>query len=135
MVNKYEPLLMQDLIEVLQDLLRFVAKQDRHGFTNCRLTTELDSHIQRDGIGFLGHNCTESRLSEPFSEMNFAHMNILTAYWIRGMKCSISLPVSDQQSPGHGIIVGGAFQYPIMIQWNNGNSSLRKIEVKLSRFV
>jgi thiamine phosphate synthase YjbQ (UPF0047 family) len=135
MVNEYEPLLMQDLIEVLQDPLRFVSRQDHHVFTNCRLTTETVSHTKCDCTGFLGHNCSVSRLSELFSEMKFAHMNVLTAYWIRGMKCSISLLVSDQQCPGHGIIVDGTFQYPIMIQWNNGNSSPRRIEVMLSRFV
>jgi thiamine phosphate synthase YjbQ (UPF0047 family) len=135
MVNEYEPLLMQDLINVLQNLLHFVIEEDHHLFTNCwRNGDKPAGHARYNSSLFLGQDFSVSQARGSLSEMSFAQMNILTAYRVPSIKHSISLLVSDQQVPGCGVIVDGAFQYPIMMQWTNGNSSPRKIEVMLTRF-
>jgi hypothetical protein len=135
LVNEFEPLLMQDLIEVLRDPVRFVTK-DHHMFTNgWRHIEKQVEHLKYNSAGFLSQDFGRCRSSKLLPEMNFSGMNMFPAYRIPGMKRSITLLVSDQQVPGRGVIVDGAFQYPIMMQWANGSSSPRKIEVLLTRFV
>ena len=51
------------------------------------------------------------------------------------MKRSVSLLVSDRAHEGHGAIVEGTYQSPILVQWNRGASRVRTLDVTLTRFV
>jgi len=50
------------------------------------------------------------------------------------MKRSVSLLVSDRQSPGTGAIVEGTYQSPILVQWHRAKR-VRALDVTLTRFV
>jgi hypothetical protein len=51
------------------------------------------------------------------------------------MKRSVSLLVSDSDTPGHGAIVEGTYQSPILVQWHRGGQHARVLDVTLTRFV
>ena len=51
------------------------------------------------------------------------------------MKRSVNLLVSDSGSSGHGAVVEGTFQAPIMVQWRPAASGQRTVEVVLCRFL
>jgi len=51
------------------------------------------------------------------------------------MKRSVSLLVSDTNPTGHGAIVEGTYQSPILVQWNRGPRQSRALDVTLTRFI
>jgi hypothetical protein len=50
------------------------------------------------------------------------------------MKRSVSLLVSDAERPGHGTIVEGTYQSPILVQWRHAPRGARVVDVTLTRF-
>jgi len=51
------------------------------------------------------------------------------------MKRSVSLLVSDRDSAGHGAIIEGKYQSPILVQWHRGARQARVLDVTLTRFI
>jgi hypothetical protein len=51
------------------------------------------------------------------------------------MKRSVSLLVSDRDSSGHGAIIEGKYQSPILVQWHRGARQARVLDVTLTRFI
>jgi hypothetical protein len=49
------------------------------------------------------------------------------------MKRSVSLLVSDRETPTQGNVVGGAYQSPILVQWHKAPARQRMIEITLTR--
>jgi hypothetical protein len=49
------------------------------------------------------------------------------------IKRSVNLLVSDRDSPGHGQIVEGTYQCPLLIQWRKANADHRTIGITLTR--
>ncbi|MBA2301413.1 MAG: hypothetical protein H0W08_02115, partial [Acidobacteria bacterium] len=45
------------------------------------------------------------------------------------------LLVSDREVTGHGAIVEGTYQSPILVQWHRGAGPARVLDVTLTRFV
>ena len=50
------------------------------------------------------------------------------------MKRSVSLLVSDRDTPGRGAIMDGTYQSPILVQWHRAARQARQIDVVVSRF-
>jgi hypothetical protein len=50
------------------------------------------------------------------------------------MKRSVSLLVSDSQTPGRGSVVEGTYQTPILVQWQRAKQGARVVNVTLTRF-
>jgi hypothetical protein len=50
------------------------------------------------------------------------------------MKRTISLLVSDHDSPGLAAVVHGVYQSPILVQWHRSPSKTRHVELSLTRF-
>jgi len=51
------------------------------------------------------------------------------------MKRSVDLLVSDNKTPGHGAVVEGTYQAPIMVQWRPADKGVRTVDVTLTRFL
>jgi hypothetical protein len=49
------------------------------------------------------------------------------------MKRAVSLLVSDRNSAGHGAIIEGTYQSPILIQWRRADGDVRVLDVTLTR--
>jgi hypothetical protein len=51
------------------------------------------------------------------------------------MKRSVSLLVSDRDCPGHGAVVQGCYQSPILVQWHKAAGQQRTVDITLTRFI
>ena len=50
------------------------------------------------------------------------------------MKRSVSLPVSDRDTPGEGRVTQGRYQSPILVQWRRAERRTRLVDITLTRF-
>jgi hypothetical protein len=50
------------------------------------------------------------------------------------MKRSVSLPVSDRETPGEGRVAQGPYQSPILVQWRCADRHTRWLDITLTRF-
>ena len=48
--------------------------------------------------------------------------------------CTSANTVSDASTPGHGAILQGTYQVPILVQWRAARRTTREITVTLMRF-
>jgi hypothetical protein len=48
-------------------------------------------------------------------------------------KRAINLLVSDSRTPGHGAIVQGTYQSPILVQWDRASNKARTVDITLVR--
>jgi hypothetical protein len=48
-------------------------------------------------------------------------------------KRTVNLLVSDTQTPGHGTIVQGVYQSPILVQWDHASNQARTVDITLAR--
>lgn len=135
-VNEYETLLMQhDLADVLKNPLRFAAEKARHAWNDPRAVPgkaldyakyDLVRAVNRlvDAVG-LGASRIERLVARA--------LEAPVSRFLR-MKRSVDLLVSDTQTPGHGSVVEGTYQAPIMVQWRRAGEGTRAIDVTLTRF-
>jgi len=47
----------------------------------------------------------------------------------------VNLLVSDTQTPGHGTIVQGTYQSPILVQWDHASNKTRTVDITLARLI
>jgi hypothetical protein len=134
-VNEYETLLMRhDLAEVLDDPLRFVARQGRRmlsdptavpakslGYARYDLVQVINRILDRFGSGGSALERVVSRL-----------MAYPAARRLR-LKRSLSLPVSSGNG-GNPAVVRGRYQAPILIQWHATPRRARTLRVTLNAF-
>jgi hypothetical protein len=50
------------------------------------------------------------------------------------MDRGVDLLVSDSRTPGKGSVVEGTYQTPILVQWRQAPSTVRKVDISLTRF-
>jgi hypothetical protein len=74
-------------------------------------------------------------LNESVIERAVARAMAVPAERFLRMKRTVNLLVSDSQSPGHGTIVQGMYQSPILVQWRRSMKRSRTIDITLSRLV
>jgi hypothetical protein len=74
-------------------------------------------------------------LRESAVERVLARAIALPAARFLRMKRSVSLLVSDRDSPGRGAIIDGTYQSPILVQWHRAARQTRQIDVVVSRFI
>ncbi len=136
-VNEYETLLMRhDLSEVLRDPLRFMAEKAGHILGNPRaIPAKTLDYAQYDLVRVFNRLLDAMGLRESMVETVLSQAIAMPASRFFRMKRSISLLVSDRQSPGTGTIVEGTYQSPILVQWHRGAKRVRTLDVTLTRFV
>jgi thiamine phosphate synthase YjbQ (UPF0047 family) len=136
-VNEYETLLMRhDLVEVLRDPLRF-AKQTVKSAWNYPGDVPMRAieHAKYDFVHALNRLVDLVGLGESRVERLVARAIALPAQRYLRMRRSVSLPVSDSVTRnGHGAVVQGQYQSPILIQWQRAPQAVRHVDVTLTRF-
>lgn len=134
-VNEYETLLMRhDLVEVLRDPFRFMAEKGRNMVADpWAIPAKAIDYAKYDFVRLFNQVCDLFHISESRVEDFAARVIGLPARRFLRMKRSVSLLVSDHDSPGCGRIVEGAYQCPILVQWRKANADQRVIGITVSR--
>jgi hypothetical protein len=136
-VNEYETLLMRhDLSEVLRDPLRFMAEKAGHILGNPRaIPAKTLDYAKYDLVRVFNRLVDALGLRESMVETVLSQAIAMPAARFLRMKRSVSLLVSDREAPGHGAIIEGIYQSPILVQWHRGARKVRALDVTLTRFV
>jgi thiamine phosphate synthase YjbQ (UPF0047 family) len=135
-VNEYETLLMRhDLSEVLRDPLRFMVEKAGHMLGNPRaIPAKTLDYAKYDLVRVFNRLVDALGLRESMVETVLAQAIAMPAARFLRMKRSVSLLVSDRQSPGRGAIVEGTYQSPILVHWHRTPRQGRSLDVTLTRF-
>jgi hypothetical protein len=136
-VNEYETLLMRhDLSEVLRDPLRFMAEKAGHILGNPRaIPARTLDYAKYDFVRVFNQLVDALGLRESLVESVLSRAIAMPASRFLRMKRAVSLLVSDRQTRGHGAIIEGTYQSPILVQWHRGPKPSRLLDVTLTRFV
>ena len=115
--------------------LRFAAEKARHAW-NDPLAVPLKAieYAKYDLVRALNQLVEVVGLSSSRIERILARAVEVPASRFLRMKRSIDLLVSDAATPGHGRVVEGTFQAPILVQWRTAARGARRVDVKLTRF-
>ena len=133
-VNEYETLLMRhDLAEVLEDPLRFMARQGRSLVKDPRrVLSKTRDYASYDLVRVLNEVLDATGISESRFEHLIARFMAAPARRFLRMKRSVSLLVSDS---GDGpSVVQGTYQSPVLVQWGQAADLVRKLHVNLISF-
>jgi thiamine phosphate synthase YjbQ (UPF0047 family) len=135
-VNEYETLLMRhDLAHVLRNPLKFFAEKGRHMWADPRaIPAKTLDYAKYDMVRTFNKVFDALGLRESAVERVLARAIALPAARFLRMKRSVSLLVSDRETPGRGAIIDGTYQSPILVQWHRAQRQAREIDVVVSRF-
>ena len=135
-VNEYETLLMRhDLAEVLRDPLRFMAENSRDLLSDPRsIPNKTINYAKYDLVQVFNELVDVLHLSNSVVERILSRFFVAPARRFLQVKRSVSLPVSDRETPGTGRLAQGRYQSPILMQWRRNEPRTRVIDVTLTRF-
>lgn len=135
-VNEYETLLMKnDLAEVLQDPLRFMARKGRNMLRDPgAIPNKAKNYAKYDLVRLVNKVVDTLGLSESLVERIIDKCLAVPAERFLRMKRSVSLLVTEDEANGEGTIVQGRYQSPILVQWRKSDSQCRRLRVQLTRF-
>ncbi len=135
-VNEYETLLMRrDLMEVLDNPMRFMAKKGYHMLRDPKaIPSKAKNYAKYDLVRVVNKFIDRAGLSESLVERAIDKFLAVPASRFLRMKRSFSLLVSDSDESGKGEIRQGQYQSPILIQWNKAEEQKRTLEVSFVRF-
>jgi thiamine phosphate synthase YjbQ (UPF0047 family) len=134
-MNEYETLLMRhDLAEVLRDPLRFMAEKGRNAVADpWTIPHKTIGYAQYDLVRVFNRLFDTFGMNESLIEKAIARILAMPARRFLRMKRSVSLLVSDRECAGRGALVGGAYQSPILVQWDKASGERRRIDLTLTR--
>ena len=135
-VNEYETLLMRhDLAEVLRDPLRFMAENSRDLLSDPRsIPNKTINYAKYDLVQVFNELFDVLRLSDSVVERILSRFFVAPARRFLQVKRSVSLPVSDRETPGTGRLAQGRYQSPILMQWRRNEPRTRVVDITLTRF-
>ena len=135
-VNEYETLLMRhDLAEVLRNPLRFMAEKSRHLLADPRaIPKKTKNYAKYDMVRVFNELFDAFGLSDSVVEQFVSRFFGAPARHFLRMKRSVSLPVSDRETPGEGRVTQGQYQSPILVQWRRADRRTRLVDITLTRF-
>ncbi len=136
-VNEYETLLMQhDLAEVLRNPVRFAAEKARHAWNDPRaVPAKAIGYAKYDLVRALNRVVDVFGLQASRLEQIVARaIGVPASRFLRTHR-AIDLMISDRARPGHGAVVQGTYQAPILVQWRSAPSAARDVDVTISRFL
>jgi thiamine phosphate synthase YjbQ (UPF0047 family) len=136
-INEYETLLMQhDLTEVLRNPLKFAAQKAKHAWSDpMTVPGKAVEYARYDLVRAVNKLLDALGLSASRLEFALARALELPASRLLRMKRSVNLLVSNAATSGHGAVVEGTFQTPIMVQWRPAAGGRRTVDIVLSRFL
>ena len=132
-VNEYETLLMKhDLAEVLRNPLRFFAEKSRHALANPRaVPAKTLGYAKYDFVRVLNKSLDTLGLRDSIVERLLARTLAVPAARFLRMRRSVSLLISERPDGTNGLIEG-AYQSPILVQWQRAPRSARVLDVTLT---
>ena len=136
-VNEYETLLMQhDLAEVLRNPVRFAAEKARHAWDDPRaVPAKAIGYAKYDLVRALNRVVDVFGLQASRLEQIVARaIGVPASRFLRTHR-AIDLMISDRATPGHGAVVQGTYQAPILVQWRPAAGAAREVDVTISRFL
>jgi thiamine phosphate synthase YjbQ (UPF0047 family) len=136
-VNEYETLLMQhDLAEVIHNPFRFMAEKSRHLLADPRaIPNKTIGYAKYDMVRVFNQVVDTLKLSNSILEQIISRFFVgAPARHFLRMKRSVSLPVSDRDTPGEGRVAQGRYQSPILVQWRRAEQRTRIVDITLTRF-
>ena len=135
-VNEYETLLMQhDLAEVLKNPLGFAAERARHAWNDpLAVPAKALAYARYDLVRALNRLVDALGLGASRVEQLVARTVEVSASRFLRMRRSVDLLVSDARTPGHGALLQGTYQVPILVQWRSAGQPDRQVDVTLVRF-
>ena len=133
-VNEFETLLMKyDLAAVLRNPLRFVAEEYRHALANPRAVPgKALGYARYDLVRVLNSGLDTLGLQDSLLEKLLARTVAVPASRVFRIRRSISLLVAERDDGRPGP-VEGAYQSPILVQWQRPARPARALEVTLTR--
>ncbi len=131
-VNEFETLLMRhDLREVLEDPLRFLARQGRRMLAEPRaIAAKSWGYARYDVVRLLNELIEALGLSESAVERLIARLMAVPAARALRLKRAVRLLVAGDKPA----VVRGTYQSPILIQWQPTARCARTLELTLTRF-
>ena len=135
-VNEYETLLMRhDLVEVLNNPIRFMALKGRNMIRDpWAIKEKAKDYAKYDLVHVVNEFIDAMGLSESLIERIIDKFFAVPAARFLRMKRSISLVVSDDRTEGVGRIITGTYQSPILVQWQRPLKGKRTVDVTYTRF-
>jgi hypothetical protein len=136
-VNEFETLLMRhDLMHVLHNPLKFMAEKGRHAWADPRsIPAKTLDYAKYDVVRAMNKLVDALGLNESVIERVLARAMAVPAERFLRFKRTVNLLVSDTQSPGHGTIVQGTYQSPILVQWDHASNHVRTVDITLARLI
>ena len=134
-INENETLLMRhDLVEVLRDPFRFMAEKGRNMIADpWAIPAKAIDYAKYDFVRLFNQVCDWF----PFGNTRVQHLVAslvgLQIHRFFRMTRSVNLLISDFETPGHGRIVEGTYQCPLLIQWKNPHADHRVIGITVTR--
>ncbi len=134
-VNEYETLLMKyDLVEVLNNPLRFMAEKGRHIILDPRaIPSKAKEYAKYDLVQIINEFVDAFGLTGSIFERLIDKFLALHAARFLQMKRTVSLLVRDGGSSGPEI-VQGTYQSPILVQWRKAPARCRYLTASFVRF-
>jgi len=134
-VNEYETLLMKyDLLEVLDNPLRFMAEKGRHIIRDPRaIPSKAKEYAKYDLVQVINKFVDSFGLSESILERLINKFLAFPASRFLRMKRTVNLLVREGRSNGPEI-VQGTYQSPILVQWRKADSENRYVTASFVRF-
>lgn len=134
-VNEYETMLMKhDLAEVLRNPLRFMAEKGRHILQDPRAVPDkAKDYAKYDLVRVVNDLFDALGASESLLEAMVAKLLAVPASRFLRMKRAVRFLVSDREQPGHGSILIGRYQSPILVQWRKAEARTRWLDVAVTR--
>ena len=135
-VNEYETLLMRhDLTDVLREPFRFAAEKARHVWKEPRaVPLKACAYARYDLVQALNQFVDVLGLPTSRIERWVARALAAPAERLFGVRRSVDLLISDENSTGQPAIVEGTYQSPILIHWRAGADRTRTVCVSLTEF-
>src|SRR5438876_4321505 len=130
-VNEYETLLVKhDLVEVLQNPLRFARIKGRHMIEDpLSIPAKTVSYAQYDAVRILNSFMEAFRIDQSSFERMVAKMLSLPArYYFRSRRVSF-LATSDGGNVSR--LIRGTYQSPILVQWQSAEKQARNMDITI----
>jgi hypothetical protein len=132
-VNEYETLLMRhDLVEVLQNPLKFAAQRGRHMFDDpLAIPSKTINYAKYDFPRLLNSLMEALRWDESALERLVAKaMAVPARRLLRSRR--VTFLASDHEAVGHARLVRGTYQSPILVQWQPVEGATRALDLRIS---
>jgi thiamine phosphate synthase YjbQ (UPF0047 family) len=134
-INENETLLMRhDLVEVLRDPFRFMAEKGRNMIADpWAIPAKAIDYAKYDFVRLFNQVCDWFPVVNTRVQHVVACLVGLQIHRFLRMTRSVNLLISDFETPGHGRIVEGTYQCPLLIQWRNARADHRMIGITVTR--